>query len=219
MKSASALCEKLRQFGAAIGLTIAAGLLASCVTQSKYTHAQYVDEMTGVTVSTMLVPITFYRENQAIAVNTRDFASLGAVQINRTGDRNYYLWLGLWSTIDRSFTSEAGYRPGNGILQVFVDDRKLVFERYTEHVRKIGTAKPVYAISDPNTRTAFYRVTIDELRLMAESDYLSVAAGDASESLRTYSQWDAGNQSLVDFVAQVIDGNPWSEDFRAAVKR
>ena len=194
-------------------------LIGGCMSPPPMTHAEYQDEATGVTGSMMMKPMTFYSEDPRLATNARDFASLGALEVNRVGERSYYLWLGLWSTIDRRSDTTAPFRQNNAVLTVFANDRSISLERFTRDPGRIGTTDWAYIVDDPQARHAYYRVTVDELRLMAASEILTLSVGASAEAMHVYRHWDQDKSSLDSFIAQVIDGDPWSEEFRANTRR
>ena len=200
-------------------LILIAWLIGGCASPNPMTHAQYLDETTGVSVSMMMNPMTFYSEDPRLAVNARDFASLGALEVNRVGERSYYLWLGLWSTIDRRSGTRALFRQDNSVLNVFANDRNINLKRFTRDPARIGTTDWAYIVDDPQARHAYYRVTIEELRLMADAEILTVSVGSAPGAMHVYRHWDEDKNSLKSFIAQVIDGDPWSEEFRADTRR
>jgi hypothetical protein len=62
---------------------------------------EYLDHETAVSVTGALKPLVFARERRDLAANARDYVTLTAIEINRTGKRTYF-WSGyLWSTADR----------------------------------------------------------------------------------------------------------------------
>jgi hypothetical protein len=62
---------------------------------------EYLDEQTAATITAAVQPLVFARERSDLAANARDYVSLAPIEINRSGERRYY-WFGyLWSTIDR----------------------------------------------------------------------------------------------------------------------
>ena len=61
---------------------------------------QRLDPQTGVTIRHVRTPLIFYRDNNARAAHARDFAYMAPITVNRSGEYNYFLWLGIWSSID-----------------------------------------------------------------------------------------------------------------------
>ncbi len=46
-----------------------------------------------------------------LSTSARDYVYLGPVEVTRNGVPRYYLWVGVTSTVDRSFTGEPPLRP------------------------------------------------------------------------------------------------------------
>ena len=56
-------------------------------------------DSSGLTVATEASAVVFANPVRTFAAGARDYAYLGPVEINRMGDRQYFLWVGLASTI------------------------------------------------------------------------------------------------------------------------
>ena len=89
---------------AAIVALVAGVMLSGCVSNSPLSTR--LDSF-GVTVVTLDDPIVLARPVPQLAAAARDYAYLGPVEMNRMGDRDYYLWVGLASTIDRKLINVA----------------------------------------------------------------------------------------------------------------
>jgi hypothetical protein len=62
---------------------------------------EYTDETTAATITVAEESLVFARERTDLAVNTRDYVSLAPLEINRGGERSYFWFAFVWSTIDR----------------------------------------------------------------------------------------------------------------------
>lgn len=203
-----------------LGVLSTACLLSSaCAGKESVSHVQYVDEMTGVTVRAMTHPVTFYIDNPSLAVNARDFASLAAIETNRGGQYSYYLWVGLWSTIDRRFGSQAEFRPTADWLLLDGDDHQLELPMFSDDSMLVGISDRLFAVGDPNTVEAYYKVTADDLRLIASADVLTLSVGAERDKTRRYSLWEQDKAGLQRFVTRVVNGDVWSDEFKAQSRR
>ena len=54
---------------------------------------EYLDRATGVTVTHLDAPVVFSHAAPRLAVHARDYVYMGPLEINRTGKREYYLWV------------------------------------------------------------------------------------------------------------------------------
>jgi hypothetical protein len=141
--------------------------------------------------------IVFARERTDLAVNARDYLSLTAIEVNRTGERSYY-WSGyIWSTIDR--------RDGAPVLDpaaqlvLVADGRPLHLSDEQGKSRMLGVATPPTPVPVRTARPVLYRVEPEVLRYVAGATDLSVlvVSGGISESL---TPWRDGRRELKEFL-------------------
>ncbi|KPK37398.1 MAG: hypothetical protein AMJ69_11675 [Gammaproteobacteria bacterium SG8_47] len=183
---------------------ILALLGAGCVSTSTLVEER-LDIGTGVTVTHATAPIMLYHDNSAYAAHARDYVYLGPVEINRMGDYSYYLWLGIWSTIsdeDRSLQ-----RDGFESITLFVDGEPLQLELVGWTLESIGVSEPVYVKPVASAADAYYRVTIDQIRLIANAREIELHAGTAP--VRVYLMWDrqgSAHASMREFVDRGLYG-------------
>ena len=101
---------------------IAALLLASCGTGAPGRRATgYLDEKTGTTITYVEQPISLFSDDPARAANARDYIYAAPLSVNQAGKRSWWLWLGLWSTIDRGAAAGDDQRPDIAAIQLLVD--------------------------------------------------------------------------------------------------
>lgn len=179
-------------------------LAAGCVTTSTLVEEK-LDIRTGVTVTHSTAPIVLYRDNSAYAAHARDYVYLGPVEINRMGEYSYYLWLGIWSTIsdaDRSFQ-----RDGFESITLFADGEPLQLELVGWTLESIGVSEPVYIKPVASAADAYYRVTIDQIRLLADAREIELHTGNGP--IRVYLMWDrqgSARASLREFLDRGLFG-------------
>ena len=175
-----------------------------CVTTSTLVEEK-LDMGTGVTVTHATAPIVLYHDNSSYAAHARDYVYLGPVEINRMGDYSYYLWLGIWSTIsdaERSFQ-----RDGFESVTLYADGEPLQLELVGWTLESIGVSQPVYIKPVASAADAYYRVTIDQIRLIADAREIELHAGTAP--VRVYLMWDrqgSAHASLREFVGRGLYG-------------
>jgi hypothetical protein len=161
-------------------------LLAACVSSGPLVE-QTLDPVTGVTVLRSMAPVVLYADNSAYAAHARDYVYLGPVEVNRMGTHSYYLWLGIWSTI-RQTERLSTQRDGFESVTLFVDGQPLPLELEGWTLDAIGVSEPVYVKPVASAADAYYRVTVDQIRLIAESSDIQLRVGTARP--RSYSLWD-----------------------------
>ena len=179
-------------------------LNTGCVTTTTLVEEK-LDLGTGVTVTHATAPIMLYRDNSAYAAHARDYVYLGPVEINRMGEYSYYLWLGIWSTIsdaDRSYQ-----RDGFESITVYADGEPLQLELVGWTLESIGVSEPVYIKPVASAADAYYRVTIDQIRLIANAREIELHTGTAP--VRVYLMWDrqgSAHASLREFLDRSLYG-------------
>lgn len=162
-----------------------------------------LDPLTGVTVTSAATPIVFYRDRSAQAAHARDYVYLGPIEVNNMGQRNYYLWLGIWGTSDS--TDRSSQLDNFESIVVFADGEPLSLDVKGWTPESIGISEPAYVKPVASAMDGYYRVTIDQIRLMAEAHDLEVRAGSARP--QRYTPWNSAatpSGSIRAFVKQVL---------------
>jgi hypothetical protein len=142
-------------------------------------------DSSGVTVVTLGQSLVLSHSLPTIAAGVRDYVYIGPVEINNMGNREYYLWLSLASTIDREFL---GLSPADASeLILLVDDEPMQFP-----VARWRTEldAPPYISSTPVYATLEAKTTLDQIHRIAaaETVELHLIADTAGGSLYRY--WD-----------------------------
>mgnify|MGYP001821201420 FL=1 len=172
--------------------------LQGCATESAAVRDQ-MDPVTSVTVSYSQTPLVFYRDVSGRAAYARDFVHLGPVEVNRSGDYRYYLWLGIWNTMEDAQLGPS--RDGFESIIVFADGEPLPLEVAGWTIAAIGASEPVYLKPVASAADAYYAVTIDQIRLIAEAADVRIQA--AGTRTRNYEPWDdqkAAKSALREFL-------------------
>lgn len=162
-----------------------------------------LDPLTGVTVTSASKPIVFYRDRSAQAAHARDYVYLGPIEVNNMGQRNYYLWLGIWGTSDS--TDRSSQLDDFESIVVFADGEPLSLEVKGWTPESIGISEPAYVKPVASATDGYYRVTIDQIRLIAEARDLEVRAGSARP--QRYTPWSSAatpSSSLHAFLKRVL---------------
>jgi len=176
-------------------------LLASCGSTQTLVSGQ-IDPVTGVTVTRGKVPLVFYRDNSSRAAHARDFAYVGPLAVNRMGDYRYFLWLGIWSSLDdRAMSSQ---RDGFESIVVFADGEPMRLELEGWTLSAIGVSQPVYNKPTATAADAYYTVTMDQIRLIAQATDIRLHTGN---HLGSYELWDSQKTALNSLQQFVFDEN------------
>lgn len=161
-----------------------------------------LDPLTGVTATRATVPLVLYREQSGLAAHARDFVYLGPIEVNRMGDYRYYLWLGIWSTVqDRDVSAQ---RDGFESIVLFVDGEPLALELAGWTPAAAGLSEPVYPKPVASAADAYYAVTLDQVRLIARAtDIRLQGIGFGNASYEPWDQQASAMRSLAAFVDAV----------------
>ena len=186
-------------------LAVTATLLLGACAASTSLVVERLDPRTGVTVLSATEPLVLYRDNSAYAAYARNFVYLGPVEVNNMGARSYYLWFGIWGTM-RDDLRLSNQRDGFESVVLFVDGEPMSLELHGWTLDSIGVSAPVYVKPVAGAADAYYRVTIDQVRLIANARDVEIRVGDGRGS--RYSPWDEQAQpkaSLRAFVRNAYD--------------
>lgn len=145
-----------------------------------------------------------YREDAARAAFARNYVHVGPIQVNRSGDHQYFLWLGVWSNMQAP--NPAAQRDGLDSIVIFADGEPLSLDVSGWTPDAIGASEPVYLKPVASSTDAYYRVTADQIRLIAEAtDFRLRTTGTRP---REFELWDAQSVSksnLQGFLQRVPD--------------
>lgn len=158
-----------------------------------------MDPVTSVTVSYSQTPMVFYRDVSGRAAYARDFVHLAPLEVNRSGDYRYYLWLGIWNTMADAQSEQS--RDGFESIVIFADGEPLPLDVAGWTVAAIGASKPVYLKPVASAADAYYAVTVDQLRLIAEAqDVRLKTTGSRNESYEPWDNQKSAKAGLIEFL-------------------
>lgn len=188
----------------AIGLIIrivAILMLVSCA--SSPAIIEKLDSTTGVTVTFSRTPLVLYRDKPSEAAYARNYVHLGPIQVNRIGSYRYYLWLGIWNTMQLADLSE--HRDGFESIIVFADGEPLTFELAGWTPESIGTSEPTYMKPVASASDAYYEVTADQIRLIAGArDIRLRSTGAFPKEFQLWDEQISAKNSLAEFLNRTL---------------
>lgn len=189
---------RIRLFSALLSLYFFAG----CASSGSQV-LERLDPETGATITRAAAPFIMYRDMSAQSAFGREYVYVGPVQVNNMGERRHYLWLGIWGTSD---SGDRGDTMANfETIVIYADGEPLSLEVKGWTPWSIGASDSVYVQPVASALGGYYRVTIDQMRLIAESRDLEIRAGTLRP--QRFFPWDSiesTSQSLTAFL-QVID--------------
>ena len=167
-------------------LLVAAAAVAAC---GSATVLEQLDAQAGMTLVRAEELLVFARTDPRYSRSARDYLYVGPFETNRQGVREYYLWVGVATTLDRGFVAPTVELPQ--VLYVTVDGEpmELPLRPLAELVRRTFDA-PVYATAVPVRAELAARVTLQQLERLdtAVLESIGATAGDGAPQ-QTYVRW------------------------------
>lgn len=176
--------------------------LAACLSSPQLIN-RFLDPQTGVTITSNSTPLVLYRENTSRAAYARNYVHVGPIQVNQTGSHKYYLWVGVWNTMQT--TENRNHRDGFESITLFADGEPLSLELSGWTPEAIGTSRSVYFKPVASAADAYYTVTVDQVRLISEANDIRLRT--TGPSPMEYHLWDkqrTARQSLEAFLESVL---------------
>ena len=122
--------------------------LAACAaTPVDNRPTEYLDEKSAATVTVVRHPLVLARERRELAANTRDYVTVAAAAVNRSGKITYVLIVYVWSTVDVRGAARAA-APDTLVLAA--DDRRI---RFTWPARALRTRASQFQCTRRRVRT------------------------------------------------------------------
>ena len=177
-------------------IALAASLVAGCAHDAAL--IERLDEH-GVTISSDAAPLVFARTESRYSRSARDYLYLGPVETNRQGVRDYYLWVGIATTLDRGFIAPTVEIPRMLYLNVQGEPIELPLRPWSEVLRDAGP-EPLYETAVDTGTALAARVTLQQLEIFAAEPLASVTTATANGDTREYFRWEQ-RQGWLDFVA------------------
>jgi len=159
--------------------------------------AEYLDDGTGATITAVDRPLVFAIERSDVAANLRDYLTLAAAAVDRSGKIQYVLVAYRWSTLDTHAAAAAGTAPATLVLAA--DDRRVRLDGNGRTPHDMGVDRLIHP--PPNVKAAPVVVSsdLDMIRVIAHARRLSVQI-DPDAAAPRYELWDDQRPAWQDFV-------------------
>ena len=176
-------------------------LLAGCASVD-IAPIEKFDEHSGDTLVVVRQPLEFVRVRQVLA-GTRDYARLVAVEADHLGQYDTWLLAYRWTTSEKAPSSLPDQKLGT--LQLLGDGQAWTLQPLAEVPDALRARSDLYAPAPVPFASWAYRVTLAELRAIAESKALTLQLpqeeaadelqllGDGRPALLQFAQRGAGN--------------------------
>ncbi|HEX9139013.1 MAG TPA: hypothetical protein VF848_04440 [Steroidobacteraceae bacterium] len=189
-----------------MALLLALTALASCTTPphrppSKANSTEIFDEQTGSTLLVVSKPLVFARERSDVSAHARDYATLVAVEDDRSGQYTQYLLLYRWSTVDRRMSPPPG--PDEGEIKILADGRTIDLHPLERPPTSLAQRQALHVPEHGDLVYRSYRVDSAMLHYIANSRDLTVRM--PQESLDTpFTVWEDGRGALTQFLQRAV---------------
>ena len=180
-----------------LALILVLTALPSCAAQPRAPSQEIFDEETASTLLVVSKPMVFARERSDVAAHSRDYATLVAVEDDRSGQYTQYLLLYRWSTVDRRMLPPPD--PDAGQLLILADGRTIDLKPLERPPTSLAHARALHVPEHGDVVYRAYRVDSAMLRFIAASHELFVRM--PQEPLDTpFALWEDGRSALARFL-------------------
>ncbi len=187
--SERAAARALSRLAARLALASALAAAAACHGGGGGVAKERLDGASGVTVLADVRPIVFARTETRYSRSGRDYLFLGPVEANRQGSREYYLWVGVGTTLDRGYIAPEGEVPDTLYVDVGGEPMELALRPWSEREPRLDRAE-LYRTSVPLRGELAARVTLSQLQVLSGAALASVRVGARGGTSRVYFRWD-----------------------------
>jgi hypothetical protein len=164
---------------------------------------EYLDPDTAATITVVGEPLVFANPRIDLAANARDYVTVAAAAVDRSGKVSYVLITYFWSTVDPRMRTDALPNPSALIVQA--DDRRIELDLHGHSAYDVGIGVPVHAPPGPPVTPNVYVTDLGALRSIAESRQLTLVTETDVTSI-TYGLWDDRRAALRAFVQHMSGG-------------
>ncbi len=182
---------------------VAAMLLASCGSSASGQRAvAYLDDTTGATITRVTEPLILFSDDPARAANARDYIYAAPVAVNQAGRHSWWLWLGLWSTIDRGVSAGPEQQPDIARIHLIVDGEPMELDMDTRVADIPGLSRVPYAMP-MGTANIILPLTGSQVTRLGRGAGISIYTEATGGEARLWQPWiesDAGT-SFADLAA------------------
>jgi hypothetical protein len=171
-----------------LAATAMLAILLACQTGGRI--VERLDESNGITVTSAAEPLVFARTEARYSRSGRDYLYLGPVQINRQGQREYFLWVGIASTLDRGFLAPEAAKPLQLIARPRGEPMPLDLAPPRDLVADLAL-RDIYRPTVPVQREYLARVSLHQLALIAEEPLSPIQLSATDGSMLSYVRWNS----------------------------
>ena len=178
-------------------LLLSFAMLSACASRLPAPAHEIFDEQSGLTLEVVSMPFIFARERGDVAAHARDYATLVAAEIDRSGAYSDFLLLYRWSTVDRRMS--AAPPTSAGALRIVADGRAIDLQPLPRVPIGLTQGHALYVPPHGDAVPRAYAVDAALLRYIAASHNLTLRM--PQEELSTpFTLWQDGREALAKFL-------------------
>jgi hypothetical protein len=184
---------------------ILAVALSACTTlPGTASPEEYLDPETAATISIVGKPLVFAHERPERAAHMRDYVTLAAAAVNRSGKTDYVLVAYDWTTFDEHGRSGESSSTTTALV-VAADDRRITLSLAGHSAHDVGIGTPVHPPPVASATPDIYRTDLATMRFIAAARHLAVLK-QSDTTATTYPIWDDQRAALGVFVDLLSGG-------------
>jgi hypothetical protein len=184
---------------------ILAVALSACTTvPGTASPEEYLDPETAATISIVGKPLVFAHERPERAAHMRDYVTLAAAAVNRSGKTDYVLVAYDWTTFDEHGRS-GEIHSATTALVVAADDRRITLNLAGHSAHDVGIGTPVHPPPVGSPTPDIYRTDLATMRFIAAARHLAVLK-QSDAAATAYTIWDDQRAALGVFVDLLSGG-------------
>jgi hypothetical protein len=157
---------------------IARALLAAAISLSAACSAlparspEALDERSATTLLAAARPLVFARARSDVAAHAHDYATLQALEVDRSGEYGEYLLMYRWTTVDPRMSAPPSAAPGR--LQLIAEGRQIELHPEDRLPVSLDHSRLLNVPPHADAAVTAYRVDSAMLRFIADSRDLTL---------------------------------------------
>jgi hypothetical protein len=192
-----------------VACTLMLAVGAAAAASDTNSPLEYLDDQTGVTVTVVSRPLVFAHERQTFNIPAgtlppRDYVTLAAAAVDRTG-RISYLLIGYFWSVGTSQPWDNARRARQPLI-LQLQDRRIELVPVAGSARDAGISTPLHRPPIDPATPSLYVIDVATMGLIAESTHPVLFSGDASAPLK-YELFEDRKPALRELVRRLNDTN------------
>ena len=182
------------------GIAILALLAAACVMPQPHEAREVLDEKTGTTVVAMGSALEFYASRPEVGLQAASFAHLGAMEVNRMGERRLLLWLSVLAGTAATPQNAAEIPTG---LTIVAGSNEFQPAFVSNSPQEIGLSRTPFKRPADWASDAYFDVAVEQLREVQAAEPLALVVAFGEGRSQRYELWKPERESVARFLEKL----------------